>query len=104
MKTRILLPLSFLLLGTACAPKNSAPIQQVTKDTTGAVGCENFESRAWNAVDKYLIEQKEIPSAAELKESLNNSLKDLKGPQDSVTEENLQALAAQISGLYDLLL
>lgn len=104
MKKISLISASLLLLAAACAPKNFENIQQIAQESTGAIGCENFESRTWNAVDRYLIEQREIPSAEELKEHLKLSLKELKGPQDSLTEEKLDILSQKMSELFDILL
>lgn len=76
----------------------------MASDTTGSVGCNNFESETWDAVNRYLIEQKEIPSARELKPYLRDSLKEVKIPGEVLTDEKLEALSQNFAELFEILL
>jgi hypothetical protein len=83
----------FLVL-SACAPKNFEATQQLASDTTSAIGCTNFESKTWDAVNRYLIEQKSMPAVDELRDHLRLSLK----------SRNQEALERDIEELYNILL
>lgn len=104
MKKQFLIPISLLLLATACAPKNFEHIDLAAKETAGAIGCESFESRTWNAVNKYLIEQKEIPSAREIKERLVIATKELKGPSGPLASKSIETLNTGVAEIFDILL
>lgn len=95
---------SGVLVLSACAPKNFKALDEVAGDTASAIGCADFESKSWDAVNKYLIEQKSMPTAEELRDHLRASLKSLKTPAASLTPEKLEGLAQSIEGLYDILL
>ncbi|MGZ3744078.1 MAG: hypothetical protein ACXWRA_09585 [Pseudobdellovibrionaceae bacterium] len=95
--------LSSLML-SACAPKKFEAVQQVTSNTASAIGCSDFESKTWDALNGYLIEQKSMLTADELKVSLKGSLKLVKVPSGNLQETKLDALTQDISELYDILL
>lgn len=95
---------SGVLVLSACAPKNFQALDSVTNDTASAIGCTDFESKSWDAVNKYLIEQQSVPTADELREHLRVSLKTIKAPKEALTSEKLESLAQSIEGLYDILL
>jgi hypothetical protein len=103
MTKKIILPLSILMLASACAPKNLESVQQVSSETKAALGCENFESRTWAAVDQYLMDQKQIPVAEDLKQSLNIHAKDLKSTAE-ISEKSVDLLNVKLAELVDVLL
>lgn len=92
------------LVFSSCAPKNFEAIQQVASETTGAIGCTDFESKTWDAINGYLIEQKSIPAAEEIKNHLNLPLRALAAPAESLKLENLDVLEKSLGELYDILL
>lgn len=95
---------SGVLVLSACAPKNFKALDEVANDTASAIGCSDFESKSWDAVNKYLIEQQSAPTAEELREHLRVSLKGIKAPSESLTSEKVEALAQSIEGLYEIML
>lgn len=95
---------SGVLVLSACAPKNFQALDGIAGDTTSAVGCSDFESKSWDAVNKYLIEQQSMPTAEELRDHLRVSLKSIKAPAESTTPEKLEALAKEIDALYEIML
>ncbi len=99
----LVLAFSFLIL-SSCAPKNFEAIQQMASDTTSAIGCVNYESKIWDAVNRYLIEQKSMPVAADFKDHLRLSLKGLKVATETLTTENLNVLENDINELYEIFL
>ncbi|WP_413291475.1 hypothetical protein [Bdellovibrio sp. HCB337] len=103
MQKKLLLPVFFVAL-SACAPKNFEALQQVANDSTNAIGCANFESKTWDAVNRYLQEEKSIPTAEELKEHFKLSLVNMKAPAESLTDEKLEALAKSFEQLFEVLL
>ena len=100
-----ILPISLILLILAdCAPKKFENMQQAASTTTGAVGCESFESKTWDALDRYLQEQNEIPAVDDLKEHLKLSMRNLKTSQGPLSEEKQRSLTQDIGELYEILL
>jgi len=95
---------SSLLIASACAPKNFKALDEVATNTADAIGCSDFESKSWDAVNKFLIEQQAIPTAEDLRSHLKISLKTVKVSSASATPEKMEALAQSIEGLYDLML
>jgi hypothetical protein len=95
---------SCALVISACAPKNFQALDQISKDTASAIGCSDFESRSWDAVNKYLIEQQLVPTAEELKDHLRVSLKELRTAGGTLPSEKTESLAKEIDALYDILL
>ncbi|HEY8271970.1 MAG TPA: hypothetical protein VIG33_13855 [Pseudobdellovibrionaceae bacterium] len=89
---------------SACAPKNFEAVQQVATDTTKAIGCNDFESKTWDAINGYLIEQKSMLSLEELKNPLRSSLKTVKAPSGNLNERKVEALAQDMNELYNILL
>ncbi|MBC7372067.1 MAG: C40 family peptidase [Bdellovibrionaceae bacterium] len=104
MTNKIILFASLVILASACAPKNLESIQQASSETTAAVGCTNFEAQTYSAIEKFLVEQNEIPSSEELKHQLKVSLKSLKATQENLTEANVNALSYKVGDLFDTLL
>lgn len=103
MKRKAILPI-FVVAISACAPKNFEALQQVASDTTTGIGCSSFESKTWDAVNRYLIEQNSVPTAAELKDHLKLSLNGLKAPGEKLSEEKLYTLAQSFDELFEVLL
>ncbi len=93
-----------VLMLSACAPKNFQALDGIAGDTTSAVGCSDFESKSWDAVNKYLVEQQAMPTAEELRGRLRVSLKSLNVPAESATPEKVEALAREIDALYEIML
>jgi hypothetical protein len=103
MKRKTLLPL-FIVTLAACSPKNFEALQKVATDTSNSIGCASFESKTWDSVQGYLQEQNSIPNASELKDHLKLSLKDIKAPAESLSEEKLNILAQDFEELFEILL
>lgn len=101
---KLLLCLPCLVWISGCSPKNSGSVQQVADNTTGAVGCTQMQSRTWDALSQYLIEQNQIPSASELKNHLTLSLRSLKSQGQPLTSDQTKVLNQDMQDLYDLLL
>jgi hypothetical protein len=87
-----------------CAPNSFQGLDQVASTTSGALGCNSFESKTWDAVNNYLIEKREIPNAEDLKERLKSSLKQTKSTDGDLTAEQLDRLTDDVLELYDVLL
>lgn len=103
MKRKSILPLFFVAV-SACAPKNFEALRDVATDTTNGIGCADFQSKTWDAVNRYLVEQESIPTAEELTDHLRSTLKELKAPGDSITDEKLETLAKDFGKLFEILL
>lgn len=97
------MPLFFVAI-SACAPKNFEALREVATDTKNGIGCADFQSKTWDAVNRYLVEQDSIPTAAELKDHLRSSFKELKAPSESLTDEKIEALANSFEELFEVLL
>lgn len=95
---------SGLVVLSACAPKNFKALDDVANDTKNSVGCSDLESKTWDAVDKYLIEQKSMPTSEELKEHLRSSFRELKTSQGPLSAEKVEALSQNFDELFDILL
>lgn len=76
----------------------------MASDTTSGIGCSDFESKTWDAVNRYLIEQNSIPTASELKDHMKLSLKGLKATGETLSEEQLNTLAQSFGELFEVLL
>lgn len=103
MRKHILLPVCILAL-SACAPQNFESLQQIASTTSQSVGCGNFESKSWDAINNFLIESKSIPDSEQLKQYLKTTLKDVQSSEGTLSEEQVDSIAKEIGALYDLLL
>lgn len=92
------------LLLASCAPKKFNAIETVAADTKTALGCSDFESRTWDAMNRYLIEEKSLLSREELNEHLKSSLQGLKTRSGSLSDEQREQLARDLEDLFEVFL
>lgn len=103
---RTLLFSGFIVL-SGCAPKNFEAVQQVASDAAGAIGCTDFESKTWDAINAYLIEQNSMLTAEDIRGPLKSSLKVLKVSKVSLAdlkERKIETLGQDVNELFELLL
>ena len=104
MKNKVITSSFLVVFASACAPKNLQSLQLASSETTAAVGCSNFESQTYSAIEKYLVEQNEMPSSEDLKQQLRISMNALRAPQEKLTAAHLNSLSHAVGEVFDTLL
>ncbi len=105
MKTKSLAIL-FLFGLSACAPQDHEAINKIATNTTQDISCKSseLESRLWDGLKEYLIQEEKVLSADSLKEVFHQRFRELqaKNPQTSLVQ--FRDLQNKMDNLIDTLL
>lgn len=98
-----------LILGmmmTACAPQGYEAINNIASDVGNDIACKstNLETKLWDGLKAYLIEQQEIPQSQVLKDALHEQVRKLAEENPGLTEADQERLKADLDKLVTSLL
>ncbi len=91
---------------TACAPQGYEAIEGMASQTVDDIACKDqkLEEKLWDGLKTFLIEQKSIPQAADLKSALHDQLDKLAQDNSQLTTADLKRIQADLDNLVETLL
>lgn len=92
---------------SACAPQGYEAVSGIAKDTVNDIACKNsqaMETKLWDGLKTYLLEQKSIPSADTLKTAFHEQVEQLAANSPQVSGQDVKRLKANLDRLVDTLL
>ncbi|WP_373999686.1 hypothetical protein [Bdellovibrio bacteriovorus] len=94
------------MMMTACAPQGFDAVQNIASDTVQDIACKDqqLETKLWDGLKTYLIEQKTIPTADVMKEAFHNQVEKLSEQNPQLTSAEVKRLNADLDALVDSLL
>lgn len=98
-----------LLLGmmtAACAPQGYEAATNIASQTVQDIACQDkeLETKLWDGLKTYLLEQKSIPTAATMKTAFHEQLEDLAAANPSLSFEDKERLRKNLNQLIEALL
>lgn len=91
---------------SACAPQGYESMSSIAKDTVNDIACKSqtMETKLWDGLKTYLLEQKSIPSADALKAAFHEQVEQLAANNPQVSSEDMKRLNADLDRLVETLL
>lgn len=91
---------------TACAPQFQPAMESIASNTVQDIACKNgqLETKLYDGLKSYLIEQKSIPSAEEMKAAMHAQVSKLQADNTRMTDAQAQKLNGDLDALIDSLL
>lgn len=98
--------LSFLGALTACAPQNQSAVESIAANTAQDIACKNpnLEAKLWDGLKTYLIEQKQIPAAQDMKKALHAKIEKLTAHNGQLNSADIAKINSNLDALIDSLL
>ncbi|WII71085.1 hypothetical protein QJS83_11490 [Bdellovibrio sp. 22V] len=94
------------MMMTACAPQGYEAVNNIASQTVQDIACkdQNMETKLWDGLKTYLLEQKEIPSAETFKQAMHDNVDKLAEQNPDMTSEQKERLSADLDKLVESLL
>lgn len=94
------------MMMTACAPQGYEAATDIASQTVQDIACKDkeLETKLWDGLKSYLIEQKSIPSADTLKTAMHDQLDQLVESNPQMTKEQAKRLRNDLDDLMESLL
>lgn len=91
---------------SACAPQGYEAMSGIAKDTVNDIACKSqtMETKLWDGLKTYLLEQKSMPSADALKAAFRDQVDTLAANNPQVSAEDVKRLNANLDKLVETLL
>lgn len=94
------------LMMTACAPKGYEAVNDIASQTVQDIACKDnqLETKLWDGLKTYLLEQKSIPAADTMKQALHEQLEKLAKENPQLNDKDLELLSKDLDKLVEALL
>lgn len=91
---------------SACAPQGYEAVSSIASNTVQDIACKNqaMETKLWDGLKTYLLEQKSIPSADTLKQAFGEQVQKLADSNPQLSKEAQKRLQSDLDRLVDTLL
>ncbi len=91
---------------TACAPQGYEAMTNIASEVRNDIACKNtnLETKLWDGLKDYLIEQQEIPESQVLKDALREQVQKLADENPTLSAEDQERLRSQLDRLVTSLL
>lgn len=91
---------------TACAPQGYEAMNSIAEQVSNDIACKDqkMETRLWDGLKAYLIEQKEMPSAEVLQQALRDQVQNLAKANPQLTSKDVERLNQDLEKLVETLL
>lgn len=91
---------------TACAPQFNPAVEEIASNTAQDIACknQNLETKLWDGLKSYLIEQKQIPTASEMKSAMHGQIEKLAADNAQLSSADVAKLNGDLDALVDSLL
>lgn len=105
MKTQGLILVLGMMM-TACAPQGYEAMSDIASQVGNDIACKDakLETKLWDGLKSYLIEQKEVPSADTLKQAMHEQVEKLAAENPGMTSQDQDRLKADLDKLVVSLL
>ncbi|WP_413561523.1 hypothetical protein [Bdellovibrio sp. HCB209] len=103
---KLILSMSASVLLVACGQQYPAAIDGMASQTVSDIACKNqqLEEKLYDGLKSYLIEQKSIPSAMDLKSAMKSQVDKLAQENPRMTPEQISRLQTELDSLVESLL
>ncbi|OFZ32042.1 MAG: hypothetical protein A2622_12490 [Bdellovibrionales bacterium RIFCSPHIGHO2_01_FULL_40_29] len=103
--TLSILAMSALIIFTSCSPGYYKSIDQASTDISNSLGCNNVQSKVFDAFYSLIDQEQIIPDANDLKSALDKKIDEIENKVDSVAQQKqVSALRIDLHQLVDLML
>ncbi len=91
---------------TACAPQFHPAVENIASNTAQDIACKNqkLETKLWDGLKTYLIEQKQIPTASEMKSAMHVQIEKLAADNAQLGNADIAKINGDLDALVDSLL
>lgn len=91
---------------TACAPQGYEAANNIASQTVQDIACKDqeLETKLWDGLKTYLLEQKAIPSADTMKQAMHDQVDKLAQDNPQMTSSDVKRLSGDLDKLVDSLL
>lgn len=98
--------LSIFGMMTGCAPQFNPAVESIASNTAQDIACknQNLETKLWDGLKSYLIEQKAIPAASEMKSAMHVQIEKLAADNAQLSSADVAKLNQDLDALVDSLL
>lgn len=104
MKTKISMIIGMLAL-SACAPQGNFQLKDIASQTVEDIACQKstMESKLWDGLKDYLLEQKQLPDVGVLRNAMLSEVKAMSVDQGS-NDPSVRQLKEDLINLVDVIL
>jgi len=94
------------MMMTACAPQGYEAANDIASQTVQDIACKDkeLETKLWDGLKSYLIEQKTIPSADTMKQAFHDQVERLAAENPQLTSQDRERLKKDLDSLVTTLL
>lgn len=91
---------------SACAPQGYEAVSNIANNTVQDIACKSVstESKLWDGLKTYLLEQKSIPSADTMKQAFHEQVAKLSENNPQLSSEDVKRLNSDLDRLVETLL
>lgn len=90
----------------ACAPQGQFQLKTIADNAVQDIACknQNLETKLWDGLKSYLIEQQTLPSADVLRAEMRDQVQKLAETNSQLTSDDIQKISTQLETLVTTLL
>ncbi|MEK2645561.1 hypothetical protein [Bdellovibrio sp. BCCA] len=94
------------MMMTACAPQGYEAANNIASQTVQDIACKDkeLETKLWDGLKTYLLEQKSIPTADTMKQAMHDQVDKLAEQNPQLTSSDVKRLSGDLDQLVDSLL
>lgn len=94
------------MIVTACAPQGFEAVNEIASQAVQDIACKDaeLETKLWDGLKTYLLEQKTMPSAGDFRQAMRQQVEGLKSSNPQLKDEDVEKISSALTQLVNALL